>query len=191
MSAVIDERDLPRRRRTGLWAAIAIALVMAVFVAVLATRPSAGDRQSASPLLGKPSPPLTGHAVGGAAVDVANLRGKFVLVNFFATWCVPCVQEHPELVRFAQRHASAGDAVVVGVIFDDDVDAVRRFVDEKGASWSIVPDPGGHIAFDFGVRGPPESFLIDRRGNVVSKIIGTVQADALDRLVSEAKARGL
>jgi cytochrome c biogenesis protein CcmG/thiol:disulfide interchange protein DsbE len=187
----IDERDLPRRRRTGFWAAVALATVMVVFVAVLATRPSAADRQSRSPLLGKPAPAVRGTSVDNAAVDASQLRGKFVLVNFFATWCIPCIQEHPELVRFAQRHQAVGDAAVVGVIFDDDVANVRRFVADKGVAWPILPDPGGHIAYDFGVRGPPESFLLDRNGNVVSKIIGTVQADSLDRLVAEAKARGL
>jgi cytochrome c biogenesis protein CcmG/thiol:disulfide interchange protein DsbE len=191
MTAPIDERDLPTTRRTGLWAAIVIATVMIVFVAVLATRPSATDRQAQSPLLGKPAPAVAGTAVDGAKVDATALRGRFVLVNFFASWCASCVQEHPELVRFSQRHQVTGDAAVVSVIFSDDVASVRRFVADKGAAWPIIPDPGGHIAYDFGVRGPPESFLIDRSGNVVSKIIGTVQADSLDRLISEAKARGL
>jgi cytochrome c biogenesis protein CcmG/thiol:disulfide interchange protein DsbE len=189
--APIDERDMPATRRTGLWAAIAIATVMVVFVAVLATRPSAADRQARSPLLGKPAPELTGTAVDGAHVDTAALRGRFVLVNFFATWCIPCIREHPELVKFAQRHLVTGDAAVVGVIFDDDAASVRRFVADKGVAWPIIPDPGGHVAYDFGVRGPPESFLLDRQGNVISKIIGTVQADSLDRLLDQAKARGL
>jgi cytochrome c biogenesis protein CcmG/thiol:disulfide interchange protein DsbE len=174
-----------------LWVAVAIAAVLMVFVAVLATRPSAADRQAASPLLGKPAPKLVGTGVDGAKVDASALRGKWVLVNFFATWCIPCQMEHPELVRFAQRHQVSGDAVIVAVIFQDDAGSVRRFVADKGVAWPIVTDPGGNIAFDYGVRGPPESFLLDPRGNVVSKIIGTVNADALDRLLSEAKRRGV
>jgi cytochrome c biogenesis protein CcmG/thiol:disulfide interchange protein DsbE len=191
MTATLDERDIPRQRRTGFWAAGAIAVVLVAFVAVLATRPSAADRQAASPLLGKPAPTLVGTGVDGAKVDAAASRGKWVLINFFATWCMPCQQEHPELVRFAQRHQVTGDATIIGVIFQDDVGRVRRFVTDKGATWPIVGDPGGNIAFDYGVRGLPESFLLDPRGNVVSKIIGTVNADALDRLLSEAKRRGV
>lgn len=191
MTSPIDARDLPTRRRTGVWVAAVIATVMVAFVAVLATRPSAADRQAESPLLGRPAPALIGTAVDGSKVDVSSLRGKFVLVNFFATWCVPCLQEHPELVRFAQRHQASGDATVVGVVFNDSMSSVRKYVSDKGVIWPVVSDPGGNIAFDYGVRGPPESFLIDRAGNVVSKIIGTVRADALDRLISQAKARGL
>src|SRR5207302_3770077 len=132
----------------------------------------------------------SGTAVDGAARATRWLRGKWVLVNFFATGCIPCRQEPPGLVRFAQRDQAGGDAAVIGVIFDDDVASVRRLVTDNGVAWPILPDPGGHIAFQFGVRGPPESFLLDPQGNIVSKIIGTVQADALDRLLDEAKRRG-
>jgi cytochrome c biogenesis protein CcmG, thiol:disulfide interchange protein DsbE len=82
------------------------------------------------------------------------------------------------------------DAAILCVIFDDTQPNVRHFFDELGGSWPVVADPGGRTALDFGVRGPPESFLVDPNGFVVWKGIGQVDADGLDKLVAEGKARG-
>ena len=93
-------------------------------------------------------------------------------------------------MKFTQRHQAADDATVLGVIFDDTQANVRRFFSELGGSWPVVDDPGGHTALDFGVRGPPESFLVDPNGFVVWKGIGQVNADGLDKLLRQGKARG-
>ena len=177
------------RRHTARWAAISLGVVLLLFVAVLATRKSAADKQAESPLLGKPAPSLTGTGLDGGGVSLGSMHGKWVVVNFMASWCVPCREEHPELVKFTQRHQAAGDAAVLGVIFDDSAANVRRFFAELGGSWPVISDPGGRIALDYGVRGPPESFLIDPNGFVVWKGIGQVSADGLDRLVAQGRAR--
>jgi cytochrome c biogenesis protein CcmG/thiol:disulfide interchange protein DsbE len=174
-------------RRTVLWIALSVGVVGALLVAVLATREPAEARFSDSPLLGKPAPAATGRALDGSTMRLADLRGRYVVLNFFATWCVPCQREHPELSRFQNRHAQTGDATVLAVIFDDDVPSVRSFFEREGGDWPVLDDPGGKIALDFGVRGPPESFLIDPDGFVVSKIVGEVRADALESLVARAK----
>ena len=174
-------------RRTVLWVALSIGLVGALLVAVLATREPAEVRLSDSPLLGQPAPAATARALDGSTVRLADFRGKYVVLNFFATWCVPCLREHPELTRFQNRHAQIGDATVLSVIFDDDVPSVRKFFEREGGDWPVLDDPGGKIALDFGVRGPPESFLIDPNGYVVSKVVGEVRADALESLVARAK----
>ena len=179
------------RRHTARWIAIVLGILMLVFVGVLATRKSAAQKQAESPLLGHPAPSLTGTSIfDGSAVDVNGLRGKFIVVNFIASWCVPCRQEHPELIKFSQRHLASGDAGIVGVIFDDTPGNVRRFFSELGGNWPVIADPGGRIALDYGVRGPPESFLIDRSGYVIAKIVGASTADGLDRLIAKAKAAG-
>jgi cytochrome c biogenesis protein CcmG/thiol:disulfide interchange protein DsbE len=178
------------RRHTARWAAVTLGVVLLLFVAVLATRKSAADKQAESPLLGKPAPSLSGADLDGRDASLTSMRGKWVVVNFLASWCVPCRDEHPELVKFTQRHEAAGDASVLGVIFDDTQPNVRRFFGQLGGSWPVVGDPGGRIALDFGVRGPPESFLVDPNGFVVWKGIGGVSADGLDKLVAEGKARG-
>jgi cytochrome c biogenesis protein CcmG/thiol:disulfide interchange protein DsbE len=110
-----------------------------------------------------------------------------VLVNFFATWCVPCRQEHPELVRFAEAHRGTGDAEVVSVIYDDSPDAVRAFHAAQGGDWPMVSDPKGRIALDFGVAGVPESYLISPTGIVAAKVVGGVVAGDLERLLVQAR----
>ena len=86
-----------------------------------------------------------------------------------------------------ERERAAGDASVLGVVFEDDAASVRRFVAEQGVNWPMVQDPKGKIALDFGVRGPPESFLIDPNGVVLVKFIGEVKATQLDALVRQAE----
>ena len=177
------------RRHSARWIAVTLGVVLLLFIGVLATRRSAADKQADSPLLGKPAPALSGTALDGRQASLGDDGGKWVVVNFLASWCVPCRQEHPELIKFIQRHQAAGDATVLGVIFDDSAANVRRFFGELGGAWPVIGDPGGRIALDYGVRGPPESFLIDPNGFVVWKGIGQVSADGLDRLVAQGQAR--
>jgi cytochrome c biogenesis protein CcmG/thiol:disulfide interchange protein DsbE len=170
-----------------LWVAVAVAVPLAIFVAILATRDAATTRAADSPLLSQPAPDVTANTIDGAQVRLSDLRGKWVLVNFFATWCVPCVEEHPELVNFSTVHEQAGDAQVVGVVYSDSVSAVKDFRAEKGGTWPMLTDSNGKIALDFGVSGVPESFLVNPEGIVVSKIIGGVQRPELERLLARAK----
>jgi len=182
-----EREDRAPRRRTALWAAATVGGLAVVLVAVLATRPNFEAVQARSPLLGKPAPDVVAADVDGHPVRLAALRGRFVVVNFFASWCVPCQHEHPQLLAFNQRHQSAGDASILGVVFEDDPASVRKFVADRGVDWPMVMDPSGKIALDFGVRGPPESFLIDPNGVVLVKFIGEVKAAQLDALVRQAE----
>jgi len=179
-----------RRTRTALWIAVAVAVPITMLVLVLATRPSAETRAVESPLLGKPAPAAEGTTVDGGKASLAELRGRWVVVNFFATWCVPCRTEHPELIRFAESHEAAGDVEVMGIVYSDSASAVRDFQAANGGTWPMLTDPDGRIALDFGVGGVPESFLIDPDGIIVSKILGGVRAEDLQRLLDEAQARG-
>ena len=181
-----EPREPARRPRTALWVALALGVVVVLFVGLLATREPARNTLAGSPLLGRPAPEVTGTALDGSTVRLSQMRGRFVLLNFFATWCVPCQREHPELVKFAQRHEASGDAQVLAVIFDDDPAAVRRFFEEKGGRWPVIDDPRGKVSLSFGVRGPPESFLIAPDGTVVTRIVGEVRADDLDDLLRRA-----
>lgn len=182
---VLPRPSRPRPRRTARWTALAVGAVVAVFVAVLATRPPAIDVIADSPLLGLPAPPLQGPGLNGGTLDLVDLRGRYVVVNFFATWCVPCLKEHPELVKFADRHAT-DDAQVMAVIYDDDIDGVREFFKKEGGDWPVVDDSGAKV--DWGVRAVPESFLVDPNGVVLTRLVGGVTADGLDDLLTRAKA---
>jgi len=187
--APFGEAPVRPRRRVAVWVALAIGLLMALLVGVLATRPSAESTLARSPLLGKPAPDLDSPTLSGAHLRLVDLRGRWVLVNFFNSWCIPCRQEHPELVKFAERHKATGDAQLVGVIHDDQVPDVRSYLAAEGGDWPVVDDPRGAVALDYGVRGQPETFVIDPDGYVVSRIISATTADGLDHLLASAKAR--
>lgn len=183
--------DTPARARsprTLRWIALALAVVAVAFLVVLATRKSALQSASDSPLLGKPAPEVIGTGIDGSTIRLSQLRGRYVVLNFFATWCVPCLREHDDLVRFQEAHRRSGDATVLAVTFNDELENARRFFQERGGDWPVIADDRGKVSLDFGVRGPPESFLISPEGIVLTRIIGEVQYEGLESLVRQAEA---
>lgn len=176
-----------RRGRVPLIAAVAVGCVTALLVAVLASSKNASDQGSISlsPLQNKPAPEITGPTLGGAGASLSSFKGRWVLVNFFASWCIPCQQEQPELVKFQNAHSS-GDAAVFGVRFDDpDTDPIRSLMAKSGARWPIVDDPVAKIAY--GVTGPPETFLVSPGGIVLVHIVGPVTDTKLEQLLQQAQ----
>lgn len=170
------------RRRIGPWVAGAVLVVAAAFVFVLATGGDAGDGVR-SALIGRPAPGIAGETIDGGTYDLLDDRGGFVVVNFFATWCVPCIREHPELVEFDERHRADGEAAVVSVVFDSRPKQVREFFERNGGGWPVVLDPDGRTALEYGVAGVPESYLVAPDGTVLVKIEGGVTAEDLDALL--------
>ena len=180
-----DVAEAPPRRRTGLIVSAVVAVLAIGFVAVLATREPATDRRRDSPLIGRVVPPLAGETLAGGNFDIDDQRGRWVVVNFFATWCVPCRIEHPELDAFNQAHARAGDAVLVSVLFDDDPASAREFFDGNGGDWPVVLDGDGLIASAFGTPKVPESYLVTPNGRVAAKFTGGVTRDGVDRAIDQ------
>ena len=121
------------------------------------------------------------------AFDIDKYRGQWVLVNFFATWCPPCVAEQPELVKFAADNA--GSVQLVSVAFDDTTENVEQFFAERGGDWPVLAEETGAAAIDYGVVKLPESYLVDPSGTVVEKLIGGVRAADVQELV-EARESG-
>lgn len=153
-------------------------------VAVFASGPIGGRGPETSPIVGQLAPALTGRTLSGGEFDIDRERGRWVVVNFFATWCPPCVQEHPELIEFSDRAGES--AVVVSVAYDqNELDDVERFFAERGGDWPVIVDGGDGAALDYGVKKLPESFVVAPDGTVVAKINGGVTADELERLIPE------
>jgi cytochrome c biogenesis protein CcmG/thiol:disulfide interchange protein DsbE len=143
-----------------------------------------------SQLIGKPVPSFSLVALDGKRLTSADLRGKPVLLNFWASWCIPaCVQEHQVLLDAARRYAERVE--IVGVLYQDTADRARRFEARYGAgSWPTLVDPSGGLAIDFGVTGPPESYFIDAAGVVRAKQFGPVTAQVLDAQFGRLLASG-
>ena len=135
-------------------------MVVALLVVVLATRDSRASARPHSPLLGQIAPPTEGDTIDGGHFSMADQRGRWVVLNFFASWCVPCLEEHPELAAFDAAHRAEGDAVLVSTTFDDRADDARAFFDEHGGTWPVIDDPENSIGVAYGVAQVPETFVI-------------------------------
>jgi cytochrome c biogenesis protein CcmG/thiol:disulfide interchange protein DsbE len=182
----VAEGPRPRRRRTALFVSIALGVVLVLFIAVLATREPSQDRVTDSPLVGEVAPPVRGTSlVDGSAVDLDALRGQWVVVNFFATWCIPCRTEHPELLSFSRRHAQAGDASVISVVFQDSPEDVRDYFAEEDSNWPVIDGSGSGVILDYAVAQVPESFIVSPTGYVVAKVTGGVTSVGLDQLIAD------
>lgn len=178
------------RARFALVSAAALALVIGGLVYALFTAEPSATRKADSPLLGKVAPALTADSVlTTERYDLVDDAGQWVLVNFFATWCTPCIAEHDDLVAFSNAHSIAGDARVVSVVFSDTNKNVRAFFEANGGDWPVVIDDDGQIATDWGVAQVPESYLVAPNGEVRAKIIGGIEVDKLERLLAEAKGQ--
>ena len=177
--------DVPRRGRTALTIAVALAFVAAALVVFLGTRDQGSEAQTASPLVGELAPAVAGETLDGDRFDLDRRRGRWVLVNFFATWCVPCREEHPELIELTQRHAEAGDLSLVSVVVETDEDEARAFFDDRGGDWPVVLDPSGRTALEYGMVKVPETFLVAPDGTVVTRLIGGIRADQVDSIIAE------
>ena len=157
-------------------AAIAPFLVLALWGTILLVRPGA-------PVLariGDPAPSFALADLDGNPISLADLRGRPVIVNFWASWCGPCVDEFPMLRAAAVAHERDGLAIV-GIVFQDRSEAAREFLARMGATWPAAMDPGTAVATRFGIVWPPDSFFIDRDGVVVGRQIGQLTASDLER----------
>jgi len=172
------------RGRLAVWVVLPLAITMGLLLILLATRDPSSTRVHQSRLLGGVAPAITGTAIDGTSFDLDQERGRWVVVNFFSTTCVPCQIEHPELVKFQRAHESTGDATVVSVAFDDSAANVRRFFEENGGGWPVLASNTGTYAVSYGVAQVPESYLIAPSGLVVDKLVGGIKQSDLDSRIT-------
>ncbi len=178
----------PRRGRTVLFTALGVAVVLAILVVVFAQAKSGSRDTAKTPLLDQPAPAVRATTIDGKAFDLSQRKGSWVVLNFFGTWCPPCVQEHPELLRFATAQAQQVDgAELVTVVNNDTVANVRDFFAKNGGSWPVLQDPNGEVYVSFGVSKVPETWIIDPNGYVRFRSIATVTADSLAAVLNQLK----
>jgi cytochrome c biogenesis protein CcmG/thiol:disulfide interchange protein DsbE len=117
-------------------------------------------------------------------VALDSLRGKPVVINFWATWCVPCFQEHPALTEAAR---SFPDVQFLGIVYEDDEALTQQFLRERGSAYPTLMDKEGRAAIAFGVFGVPETFFIDAGGRIVEKFVGPLDRGTILELIARAK----
>lgn len=160
------------------WVGYGMALAAVAFAVVLASRFGHDPGLVDSPLLDKPAPVFNlAPLEGGKTVSLEDLHGDIVVVNFFASWCLECRNEHEDLTSTADAFAEQG-VTFVHIAYQESPPASLDFLDEAGRSPAAyyLADPGSLTAIAYGVFGIPETFFIDEDGVVVGKIIGESDA---------------
>jgi len=172
------------RRWATLGAVVAgVTLLTALFAFGLGRDPSV----IRSPLVGRRAPDFTLRTLDGSrTIRLSELRGQVVVLNFWASWCAACREEHPSLRAAWERYRDKG-MVLMGIDFQDRKQPALDFTREMGGDWPLVEDPGGRTALDYGVYGVPETFFIGRDGVVRYKRIGAssyvLLTDQIQRLL--------
>lgn len=171
--------------------ALVALVVLGLLVALLVSRPSNEVAvQVDSPLLGTRAPQVTEATLTDARVSLASLRGRVVVLSFFASWCTACHTEAPNLATYAWHvHVDHLPATILGVVYNDDNAAVARFAQSVGLTFPVLSDPGGQLANDFAVDSPPATIVLDRAGRVAAVLQGAVTAQQLEAITAHTLAR--
>jgi len=171
------------------WLRWAIPAAVVPVLMLLAYGFKTNPHEIPSPLLDRPAAAFTLTTFDGSPLSLESLRGKVVMLNFWASWCRPaCYEEAPTLERTWREYKDKG-VVVVGVDIQDREETAKQFLAEFGHSFPNGPDPAGRVAIDYGVYGVPETFFIDRKGRVRFKQVGALTDEIarqhLDTLLKE------
>jgi len=172
---------------------MAVGVVVAGLIAILALGAGEGDRETPSPLIGQRVPPLAGDTLWGDPYDINDRRGSWVLVNFFATWCPPCVAEHDDLVEvseWGEQRQGPGEAPVeiVSLVFDQsEREQVEKFFAERGGDWPVAANTEAVVQFQ--VAQVPETFIVTPSGTVLARLRGGVTADQLKQIITDVEAQ--
>ncbi len=132
-------------------------------------------------------PALKGTALDGSTVDLAAFRGRPVIVNFWASWCVPCRDEFPLLKERLTALGVSDKLQIVGVLYKDDAALAKQFLADFAAPWPTVDDPDGSLATAYGVVAPPQTYFIDKDGVLRARQIGQIRPEDFDTQYAKIK----
>ncbi|HXS51196.1 MAG TPA: TlpA disulfide reductase family protein [Usitatibacter sp.] len=165
--------------------------VRAAFAGIVLAAFTAHAEQPLRDWGGKPTPPLALHDLAGRSVDLHGLEGRVVLVNFWATWCEPCIAEMPSIARLRDR-LSGKPFAVLAVNYGESRPKIESFLKKEKLDVPVLLDPDQVASDAWGAKGLPMSFLVDASGKIRYWVFGerdwtdAASMKAVDRLVSEA-----
>ena len=173
------------RVRRARWVLVgAVLAVVATLAALFAFGLANDPTLIRSPLIGRSAPPFTLQRLDGTgSVSLPSLRGRVVVLNFWASWCGPCRDEHQDLQAAWDRYREHG-VVVLGISYQDTDANALAFRRELGGDWPLVQDRSSRTALAYGVTGVPETFFIDADGKVATKSYGPVTYEMLTEEIS-------
>lgn len=167
---------------------ILVVILVLLPLALLAFGLRGNPRVVPSPLVGKPAPDFALKLFDGREMGLTELKGRVVVVNFWASWCVACREEAEALETTWRLHREHG-VMFIGVNIQDREPEARAFIQEHGKTYPNGPDPTGAISIAYGVYGVPETFILDRKGGVQHKHIGAVTAEVLEQEIERALSK--
>lgn len=181
-----DEREPARSRGRRRLILGGVLVAVLGFVLLLASGLGGDPRELPSELVDERAPTFSLPRLGGVGtIDLASLRGQVVVVNFWASWCQACREEHPDLMAAWDRYRDRG-VVLIGIDFEDTEQAALAYTEEMGGDWPLVTDPGSRTAIAYGVFGVPETFVIAPNGMITAKRVGAVTYEWLSTEIDAA-----
>ena len=161
-------------RKMAAWGVVAFAALVVVFFAMPMYR------QGEPTVAGKKAQDFA-LEISGKPGRLSDLRGKVVVLNFWASWCPPCKEETPAL-NHLQKYIEGRNALVLGVSVDEDSEAYEKFLKEYGIIFPTFREPTRKVALDYGTSLYPDTYIIDRRGKIARKFFGPQQWDSPELL---------
>ncbi|HZP94884.1 MAG TPA: TlpA disulfide reductase family protein [Candidatus Limnocylindria bacterium] len=174
----------------GVALRVTVILAMAALVTVLALAFRRDPSDIRTGTVGKPAAAFDLELLdGGGRVSLEQLKGKVVVINFWASWCIPCKQENPTLVRVWERYRGS-DVMLIGIVYQDSRDAALEYTRRLGNTWPSGLDDNGRTAFAYGVFGIPETFFIGRDRVIAGRHIGPIDDETLINGIESLRGPG-
>lgn len=174
--------------RTAVRYSVVAVVAILVVVLLLAFRRDPRDIRTGT--VGKPAAAFTLQRLDGpGTVSLSDYRGKVAVVNIFASWCIPCKQENPALVRVYERYRASGDVVFLGILYQDSRESGLRYVKDNGVTWPTASDDDGLFAIAYGVFGIPETYFLGADGIIAGRHIGPIEETTLVTAIEALRAK--
>ena len=164
-----------RRRKILIFSVVSLVNVgLLTFLAVQLLTPA--SKPASDPIVGHPAPNFSlavlGPATGQSTLSLSDLKGKAVVINFWASWCAPCQEELPLLESAWKRLQAQGkDVIFVGIDFQESKSTAAEFLQQNGVTYPAVLDSSGSVANRYRITSLPDTFFINRNGTVISKVL--------------------